>query len=92
MELAVDSRPLQALTTSVKEPEERYSKVDLAAIRESFDNGALYAIQWCAGKEILPDALTECNAITATRLLQALSSWEHQRPAETITNHGSTSS
>lgn len=83
MELAVDSRSLQMLLSLINKPEERYNKVDLAAIGESFDDVVLYAIHLCPGKELLADALTKDNAITATERLQAFSNRKQKRPAET---------
>ena len=80
MSLTIDSRSLQALASSVKEPVERLNKVDLAVIRESFDSGVLGAIVWCPGRELLADALTKDNTATARMLNDAISSGIHARP------------
>lgn len=39
LQLTVDSTALASLSTSVKGPQERPNKIDLAAIKEVFDNG-----------------------------------------------------
>lgn len=87
-ELTVDSTSLQSLSTSIKEPEERLNKVDLASIREAFDEGDLTAVHWCPGKQLLADPLTKDNPHTAALLLNALSTGQHIRPLETKTNLG----
>lgn len=88
VELTVDSTALQSLSTSIKEPEERLKKVDLAAIREAFDNGTLNAVHWCPGPKLLSDALTKDNRTTASLLHAALTSGEHERPAEMKSKFG----
>ncbi len=87
-ELTVDSTSLLSLSTTVKEPEERLNKVDLAAIREAYDDGALHAVHWCPGQKLVADALTKDNRNTAAILLDALDTGTHARPPETATNHG----
>lgn len=87
-ELTVDSSALQSLSTSVKEPEERYNKVDLAAIREAYDDGLLNAVYWCPGTKLLADALTKDNRATGSLLLQALITGTHERPDEMVPNIG----
>lgn len=91
VELTVDSTSLQSLSTSIKEPEERLNKVDLAAIREAFDNGELNAVHWCPGPKLLSDALTKDNRATASLLHETLRSGKHERPAEMKTKFGHSS-
>ena len=76
----------------MKEPEERLNKVDLAAIREAYDDGELDAVHWCPGQKILSDALTKDNRNTATLLLVALSTGRHERPTEMVSNLGRSTS
>lgn len=45
------------LSTSIKEPEERLNKVDLAAIREALDNLELKSVYWCPDYKLFRDAL-----------------------------------
>lgn len=87
-ELTIDSDALLSLSTSVKEPEERYNKVDLAAIREAYDDGQLSAVLWCPGAKLLADALTKDNKCTADLLLDTLCTGQHERPKEMKTNLG----
>ena len=87
-ELTIDSASLQALSTSIKEPEEKLKKVDLAIIREAFDDGKLQAVHWCTGTKLIADSLTKENPQTAALLIQTLSSEYHRRPAEVKTNLG----
>lgn len=87
-ELTVDSTSLQFLSTSIKEPEERLNKVDLAAIREAFDSRELNAVHWCPGPKLLSDALTKYNTRTSSILLTALESGKHKRPSKMTTNSG----
>ena len=87
-ELTVDSTSLPSLSRSIKEPEERLNKVDLASIREAFDEGDLTAVHWCPGKQLLADPLTKDNPHTAALLLIELSTGQHIRPLETKTNLG----
>lgn len=87
-ELTVDSSSLASLSTSIKEPEEKLNKVDLAAIREAYDDGDLDAVHWCPGQKLLADALTKDNRVTAELLLAALSSGMHERPQDMTTNLG----
>ena len=79
-EPTVDSSSLASLATSIKEPEERLNKVDLAAIREAYDDGDLNAVNWCPGKKLLSDALIKDSRVTAELLLAALSTDMHERP------------
>lgn len=90
-ELTIDSTSLLALSTSIKEPEERYNKVDLASIREAYDDGALSAVMWCPGQKLPADALTKANPVTAEFLLVALASGNHTRPSEMVANLGHSS-
>eukprot|EP00171_Calliarthron_tuberculosum_P022319 IDg22319t1 len=72
IDLSTDSRSLFSLATSVKEPEERRNKIDLSAIRESFDNGMLTSVSWTPGHYLVSDALTKDNRLTASLLTQVL--------------------
>ena len=86
--LTVDSTSLRALSTSVKEPEERYNKFDLALIREAYDSGRLNVVFWCPDMNLLADPLTKDNRATAALLLTVLSSGVHIRPSEMTANVG----
>lgn len=44
LQLPVDSAALASLSTSVKEPQERLIKIDLAEIKESIDEGELQPV------------------------------------------------
>lgn len=88
--LTVHSTSLQSLSTSIKEPEEMFNKVDLPAICEAFDNFSMNAVHWCPGINLLGDPPTKDNKCTATLLLAALASGKHERPSEMVTNLGPT--
>lgn len=64
-ELTVDSTSLLALSTSVKEPEERYNKNDLAEIHGAFVDGRLSAVHWCPAKKLLAHPPTHESPNTA---------------------------
>ena len=66
--LATDSRSLFSLATSIRDPEESLNKLDLAAIRQAFENGMLRRICWCPGYYIIADTLTKNNRETAALL------------------------
>lgn len=66
----------------MKEPKERLNKADLAATRESVDDGNFDAVHWCTGKKLLADPPTEHDPSTAALPLKALSTDQHSRPAE----------
>lgn len=87
-ELTVDSTSLQSLSTSIKAPEESFIKVDLASIREAFDNHELNAVHWCRDSKMLSDALTKDKRNIAALLLAVLASCKHERPSEMATNFG----
>lgn len=63
-EQTVDSSSLHSLSTSIKEPEERTNKDDLAAIREAYDMGYTRVVLWCPGTKLLADPLTKNNRRT----------------------------
>ena len=86
IELTMDSRALQNLATSIKEPIERLNKVDLAVMREAYDQGKLRAVIWSPGQKLLADALTKDNQATAELLKNALTTGRHHRPQESFTN------
>ena len=87
-ELTVNSSSLASLATSIKEPEDRLNKFDLAAIREAYDEGDVNAVNCCPGQKLLADALTKDNRVTAELLLAAISTCMHERTEETMANHG----
>lgn len=87
-ELSVDSTFLQALFTSLKEPEEQYDKADLAAIRKAFDDDKLSAAHWCPGSSLFADSLTKDNPPTADLLLGNMQTGKQSRPEQTRTNLG----
>lgn len=93
-ELTIDYEALPYLSTSVKEPENCYNKVDLAEIRESYDGGQLGTVHWDHGTKLLADAaLANDNKHTAGKhtddiLLDAISKGQHDRPKEMKTNLG----
>lgn len=86
--LTVDATSLQSLSTSISQPEERANKIDLAAIREAYDDGRLDAVLWCPGSKLLADPLTKEGPPTVILLLDALSTGTHVRPAEMTANLG----
>lgn len=87
-DLTIDSTALQSLYTIIKEPEERYKKIDIAATREAYDHGLLNAALWCPGPKLLVDPLTKDNQRTAALLLDALHTGLHRRPTEMTINLG----
>lgn len=74
--------PLLALYRSVKKPEERLNKVDLAAIRKSYDDADWNAVNWFPGCKPLAERFTKDNHNTAALLLEVLLTGQHSRPAE----------
>ena len=90
-ELTIDSSSLHSLATSVKEPEEKYNKVDLAAIKEAFDEGKINAIHWCPGTKLIAYSLSKHNPVTAALLKKTLRDGTHVQPREMKTVHGPSS-
>eukprot|EP00171_Calliarthron_tuberculosum_P023568 IDg23568t1 len=70
--LASDSRSFFNLATTLREPEERRNKIDLAAIREAYDKGLIHSIRWIPGHYLACDALTKSNHATGALLLKIL--------------------
>lgn len=87
-DLTVYATSLQSLSTTIREPEERRNKIDLAAIREAYDICELNSVRWCPGPKLLADPLTKDNRKTAALLLHALSTGTHVRPFEMTVNLG----
>lgn len=87
-ESTFDSTALQSLSANIKEPEESYNKVDLAAIREAHDGGSITAVLWCPGPRLLADPLTKVNRATAALLLDALTTRLYELPPEMTVNYG----
>ena len=78
-ERLVDSRSTFKLATSTKEPEEPLNKVDIAAIRQAFNNNKLQTVSWCPGYYLAADALTKDNRTSAALLLRVIheGTYEH---------------
>ena len=87
-EVRVDFYSLASLATSIKEPNERLKKVDLAAIRKAYEDGDLNSENWCNGQKLLVDALSKDSRVTAELLLAALSTAMHEWSREMTANHG----
>jgi len=56
-----DSRGLFELVATNREPQESLNKIDLAAMRAAFDDGAISAVRWIPGYYMAADALTKDN-------------------------------
>jgi len=83
-ELTTDSRSLYHLSTTTKEPEESINKVDLALIREAFDNGELQVIRWSPGYCHIVDGITKANKTTAALLSKTLRDGRHDHHIECL--------
>lgn len=84
----LDSTALQSLSSTIHEPQVKPSKVDLAAIREAYDDDLLNTCLWCPDPKLLEDLLTKDNPKTVTLLLEALYTGLHTRPTEITINLG----
>jgi Reverse transcriptase (RNA-dependent DNA polymerase) len=71
--LVLDSSSLFADVSSTRTPKEKRLKVDLALLRESFENGDLGAVIWAETTAQLADAMTKADEKADTRMLLALS-------------------
>ena len=67
-----DSAAFFANATTAKEPEEKRLKIDLAQVRELFENGDVSMIRWFPGQYIIADALTKFNKATISLLMNVL--------------------
>ena len=72
LDCTTDSRSLFQLIATNKQPEESYNKIDLACMREMFENGQVHRIPWISGTYLVADALTKDNRETADLLKRAL--------------------
>ncbi len=81
-ELVTDSRSTFKLTTSTKEPEEAFNKVDISAIRQAYNTNKLQTISWCPGYYLVADALTKDNRTSASLLLKVLREGKYARHPE----------
>ena len=57
----MDSKSLLDSLSTSHDPKYRRLKIDVAALREVFNNGELSAVCWVPGKAQLADALTKNN-------------------------------
>lgn len=73
-ELAIHSRSLFHLCTTMKEPEKARNKIILATIREEHHTSSLATIRWTPGTAHMADALTKDNPVIAAKLEEALAS------------------
>ena len=72
--LSSDSKSLCSLIPTIKEPEESLNKVDLAALRESYQRRLLKSVSWTPGHYMIADALTKENRVIAEHLRKVLAS------------------
>ena len=72
VDLTTDSKSLFSLATAISEPEESMNKVDLAAIRSSYESGAIRRIFWSPGYYLIADALTKNNRETCALLAKVM--------------------
>ena len=78
-----DSNFLFKLIPTYKEPEESSNKIDLASMREMFENGKLYRFFWIPGVYLIADALTKDNRVSASLLRKILCEGQYPRhPSE----------
>jgi Reverse transcriptase (RNA-dependent DNA polymerase) len=71
--MVLDSSSLFADVSSTRTPKEKRLKVDLALLRESFENGDLGAVIWAETTAQLADAMTKADEKADSRMLLALS-------------------
>jgi hypothetical protein len=71
--LVLDNSSLFADVGTSNSPKEKRLKVDLALLRESFENGSLSAVIWVETTAQLADSMTKSNDQADSRLLLALS-------------------
>ena len=84
LQLTIDSRSLFHLCTTTKEPTESLNKVDLAFIRELYDQGHLNIVRWSPGYCHIADGLTKENKTTASLLYKTLSDGQHAHHPDAI--------
>jgi hypothetical protein len=70
--LVLDNSSLYADVSTTRAPKEKRVKVDLALLRESFENGDLGAVIWADTTAQLADAMTKADDKADLRLLLAL--------------------
>jgi hypothetical protein len=70
--LVLDNSSLYADVSTTRAPKEKRVKVDLALLRESFENGDLGAVIWADTTAQLADAMTKADEKADLRLLLAL--------------------
>ena len=73
MLLVLDNSSLYMDISTSRTPKEKRLKVDLALLREAFDNGDLCGVIWAATIHQLADAMTKTDENSDTRLMLALS-------------------
>jgi hypothetical protein len=71
--LVLDNSSLNADVSTTRVPKEKRVKVDLALLRESFENGDLGAVIWADTTAQLADAMTKTDDNADSLLLLALS-------------------
>jgi len=79
-----DSRGLFELVATNREPQESLNKIDLAAMRAAFDDGAISAVRWIPGYYMAADALTKDNRTAAAFLNRILSDGVYPRHPDEI--------
>jgi hypothetical protein len=70
--LVLDNSSLYADVSTTRAPKGKRLKVDLALLREIFENGDLSAVLWTATETQLADAMTKCDEKSDSRLLLAV--------------------
>ena len=91
LECETDSNSLYKIGLTNKEPEESSNQIDLACLREMFENGKLHRFFWLPGCYLVADALTKDNRLSAAPLLEVLRDGQYPRnPSEqgTLTPKG----
>jgi hypothetical protein len=81
--LVLDNSSLFADVSSTRTPKERRLKVDLALLRESFENGDLGAVIWAETTAQLADAMTKADEKADSRMLLALGEGVLRHPYRT---------
>jgi hypothetical protein len=70
--LVVDNPSLYADMSTTCAPKEKRLKVDLALLREGYENGDLCGVLWADSKWQMADSLTKHDSVSTQRLLAAL--------------------
>ncbi len=55
----------------MKEPQDKRLKVDIASIREQFEEGNISCVRWSPGHYLIADALTKISKYSASHLMNA---------------------